>query len=208
MDAKLKVNTRVQGEKLEKDFLAGIVYGQGSENVNIKIKLNDFIKIYEQAGESNLIELDVEGVGKIPVLIKEFQKDPIKGFFIHVDFYKVDMAKEVHAEVPIEFVGESKAVKELGGMLIKNIDSLDVECLPKDLVDHIDIDISVLVELGDLIQVKDIKVPAGLKILNNADDAVISVTEPKEEAVVEKVAPVVEDAKAKATDKPKEEKKA
>lgn len=208
MDAKLKVNTRVQGEKLEKDFLAGIVYGQGSENVNIKIKLNDFIKIYEQAGESNLIELDVEGVGKIPVLIKEFQKDPIKGFFIHVDFYKVDMAKEVHAEVPIKFVGESKAVKELGGMLIKNIDSLDVECLPKDLVDHINIDISVLVELGDLIQVKDIKVPAGLKILNNADDAVISVTEPKEEAVVENVAPVVEDAKVKATDKPKEEKKA
>lgn len=203
MEAKLQAKIRAKSEKLDKDYLAAIVYGPSSENTLIKLKLNDFVKVYEQAGESNLIELDVEGLGKIQVLIKAFQRSPLKDFFTHVDFYKVDMAKEVNAEIPLNFVGESRAVKELGALLIKNIDSLEVECLPKDLVDHIDIDISVLVAFGDLIQVKDIKVSAGLKILNNLDDAVVSVTEPKEEAVKEEVIAVPEAEKAK----PVEEKK-
>ncbi|MDD3711250.1 MAG: 50S ribosomal protein L25 [Patescibacteria group bacterium] len=203
MEAKLQAKIRAKSEKLDRDYLAAIVYGSGSENTLIKLKLNDFIKVYEQAGESNLIELDVESLGKIQVLIKEFQKDPIKGSFIHVDFYKVDMAKEVNAEIPLEFVGESRAVKELGALLIKNIDSLEIECLPKDLVDHIDVDISGLENFGDLIQVKDIKVSSGLKILNNLDDAVVSVTEAKEEVVKEEVVVTPEAEK----DKPIEEKK-
>lgn len=181
MSIKLKVEIRSKKEKLGKDFLAGIIYGPGSENILIKVKMNDFIKVYNQAGESNLIELEIGGSEKIPALIKDYQRDPVKDFYSHVDFYKVDMDKKVTAEIPLDFIGESKAVKELGGLLIKNIDSLEVECLPKDLIDHIDVDISSLLDLGDIIQVKDIKVNNNLKIFNNPDDAVVSVVEPKQE---------------------------
>ncbi len=187
MDVELQASIRSKDEKLDKDCLAAIVYGPGSENTMIKLKINDFVKVYEKAGESNLIELDVDGAGKIQVLIKEYQKSPLKGFFTHVDFYKVDMSKEVSAEIPLSFIGESKAVKELGALFIKNIDSLEVECLPKDLVDHIDVDISGLLEFGDVIQVKDIRVSASLKILNNLDDAVVSVVEPREDRVETKI---------------------
>lgn len=183
MEMNLKVQVREKNEKLASDFMAGVVYGQSMENVLIKIKTNDFIKVYGQAGESNLINLEIEGNGTFQVLVKEVQKDVIKDFFIHVDFYKVDMNKELTAEIPLEFVGESKAIKEQGALLNKSIDEVSVECLPQDLVDHIDIDISVLVNVGDAIFIKDINVPKGIKILNNADDVVATVTEQEEEKV-------------------------
>jgi large subunit ribosomal protein L25 len=183
MEMNLKVQVREKNEKLASDFMAGVVYGQSMENVLIKIKTNDFIKVYGQAGESNLINLEIEGNGTFQVLVKEVQKDVVKDFFIHVDFYKVDMSKELTAEIPLEFVGESKAIKEQGALLNKSINEVSVECLPQDLVDHIDIDISVLVNVGDAIFIKDINVPKGIKILNNADDVVATVTEQVEEKV-------------------------
>lgn len=183
MEMNLKVQVREKNEKLASDFMAGVVYGQSMENVLIKIKTNDFIKVYGQAGESNLINLEIEGNGTFQVLVKEVQKDVVKDFFIHVDFYKVDMNKELTAEIPLEFVGESKAIKEQGALLNKSIDKVSVECLPQDLVDHIDIDISILVNVGDAIFIKDINVPKGIKILNNADDVVATVTEQEEEKV-------------------------
>lgn len=181
MSIKLQAQTRAKKEKLEKNFMNAVVYGQGSENILLKIKTNDFIKVYNEAGESNLVELEIDGKGGFNVLIKDIQKDPIKDFLVHADFYKVDMNKEVNAEIPFNFIGESKAVKELGALLIKNINDISVECLPKDLVDHIDIDISVLTEIGSVIHIKDIKLPAGLKISNNLDDVVATTIEQKEE---------------------------
>lgn len=202
MDIKLKAEKRNQGEKLEKEFVAGVLYGLGVENKTLKLKANEFSKVYSSAGESNLIKLEIDGEEK-NVLIKEIQKDPIKNFITHVDFYQVDMKRVVSAEIPLKFIGESRAMKELGGLLVKNLDELSVECLPGDLLDHITVDISVIQELGQAIHVKDIKVPASFKIFNNPEDSVVTVIEPKEEAVVEEK-PVEE---VPVADK-KEEKKA
>lgn len=184
----LKVQVREKDEKLNPDFMAAVVYGQSLENILIKIRVNDFIKVYEKAGESNLINLEVEGKGNFQVLLKEVQRNVLKGFPIHADFFKVDMNKELNAEIPLEFIGESKAVKEQGALLNKSIDEVSVECLPQDLVDHIDIDISVMENVGDVIFIKDIKVPKGIKILNHSEDVVATVSEPEEEKV-EEVAP-------------------
>ncbi|MCK9438623.1 MAG: 50S ribosomal protein L25 [Patescibacteria group bacterium] len=202
MDIKLKAEKRNQGEKLEKEFVAGVLYGLGVENKTLKLKANEFSKVYSSAGESNLIKLEIDGEEK-NVLIKEIQKDPIKNFITHVDFYQVDMKRVVSAEIPLKFIGESRAMKELGGLLVKNLDELSVECLPGDLLDHITVDISVIQELGQAIYVKDIKVPASFKIFNNPEDSVVTVIEPREEAVVEEK-PVEE---VPVADK-KEEKKA
>ncbi|PKM91412.1 50S ribosomal protein L25 [Candidatus Falkowbacteria bacterium HGW-Falkowbacteria-1] len=182
MKIELKAETREKKEKLDKKFVAAVIYGSGVESKSLKLKLNDFLKVYNLAGESNLIELELEGK-KESVLVKDIQKNPVKGFITHVDFYQVDMAKTITTDIPLEFVGESKAVKELGGMLIKNIDSLSVECLPGDLTDHVSVDISVLSELGGAIYVKDIKISEKIKVLNHANDPVITVVEPREEKV-------------------------
>jgi len=200
MEMNLKVQGREKNEKLAPDFMAGVVYGQSMENVLIKIKTNDFIKVYEKAGESNLINLEIDGKGTFQVLVKELQKDVVKDFFIHVDLYKVDMNKELTAEIPLEFIGESKAMKEQGALLNKSIDEVSVECLPNDLVDHIDIDISVLENIGDAIFIKDMNVPKGIKILNNADDVVATVVEPEEEKVEAVVAAPVAETPAKAVE--------
>lgn len=217
MEMSLKVQLREKGEELTSDFIAAIVYGQSAENILVKVKANDFVKIYEQAGESNLIKLEIEGQNPFQVLIKDTQRDILKDFFIHADFYRVDMNKELSAEIPLEFIGESKAVREQGALLNKAIDEVSVECLPQDLVSHIEIDISVLENIGDAIFIKDINVPQGIKIMNNIDDVVVTVTEQvqEEEEQVEasseegakeaekKEAEKKEDKKAEAADEKK-----
>lgn len=184
MEIKLKTEKRERAEKLPKDQVAAIIYGSGSENQLLKMKGNDFLKVYGVAGVSNLIELELDGK-KNNVIVKEIQKHPVKNNIIHVDFYQVNMKKVIVAEIPFHFIGESKAVKEQGGLLLKGIDYLSVECLPGDLLDHIDIDISLITKIGQSLRVEDLKLPASLKVLANPSDSIVTVAEQREEAVVE-----------------------
>jgi large subunit ribosomal protein L25 len=158
----------------------------------LKLKKADFEKVFAVAGESNLIKLDL-GSSSVNVLVKDMHKDPIKGFFTHVDFYQVNMKEKITAEIPLHFIGESKAVKELGGMLNKEIHEIAVECLPSDLVDHIEIDISVLNTFEDEIRMTDLKLPKGLELVSETDDIIVMVMRPKlEEEEPAEVAPVVD----------------
>lgn len=207
MNIKLKVEKREKKEKLSKGLVAGNLYGPSIKPVSLKLNLNEFIKVYSLAGESNLIELDLDGK-KEKVLIKEIQKDPIKNFIVHIDLYQVDMSKVVSTEIPLRFIGESKAVKELGGLLIKNLNELSIECLPADLIDHIDVDISELKNLGDAIHVSNIFISDKIKVLNNLGDSVVTVIEPKEDKAGEKSTETVVEAKKDAkTDNKSEAKK-
>lgn len=186
MEIKLKAEKREKGEKLAGNFMAAILYGPNIENESLKVKSNDFAKVYSLAGESNLIKLEVAGKSE-NILVKEVQRHPTKGFFTHADLYQVDMSRVITTEIPLNYVGGSKAVKEMGGLLIKNLNEVSVECLPKDLVASIDIDISFLDSLGKTIFIRDLNIPSGLKVMNNIDDSVVSVVEPKEEVVAEEV---------------------
>lgn len=199
----LEVQNRSKKEKVDHNFLPGVVYAPDIETMMIKFKTNDFIKAYTEVGESSLLTLKLADQ-EFKVLVKDVQRDVIKDHFIHVDFYKVDMNKEVSTEIPLEFVGESKAVRELNAQLNKNIDFVSVECLPQDLVSVIEVDISALSEFGDSIHIKDLVLPSGIKVLNHPDNAVVSVTEPQ----IEKEPEVVEEGKTEeADDKVKEEEK-
>ncbi len=178
MTIKLKAQTRETREKLSSDFIPGVLYGKEIKNQILKIKKNDFDKTFKEAGESNLIDLDY-GSGAVKVLVKDTQKDIIKGSFIHVDFYQVNMKEKTTAEIPLAFIGESKAVKELGGTLVKELNVLEVECLPSDLVDHLDIDISVLESFNNAIRVNDLELPSGLTLVRETNDVIAAVREPK-----------------------------
>jgi large subunit ribosomal protein L25 len=172
---------RIKQEKLGKDFISAILYGKGLESKMLKVNKIEFDKVFKEAGESNLIDLNT-GDGVIKVLVKDIQRDVLKNFVTHIDFYQVNMKEKITTEIPLHFMGESKAVKELGGALIKDISALEVECLPGDLVDHIDVDISVLNTFDDAIRINDINLPAGLTLLLHTNEMVAAVKEPKVEA--------------------------
>lgn len=165
----------------EQNLVPAVVYGRGMENQNIEIKTSVFEKIFKQAGESDLIDLKVDEKKPVKVLIQDVQIDPITENFIHIDFHQIRADEKVKVEVEIDFTGQSRAVEELGGILVKNLDTLEIECLPKDLPHRIEVDISAFDNFGNVIYIRDIKAPAGVKILNNSDDSVASIIEPRSE---------------------------
>jgi len=195
MDIILTTQAREKKEKLTPDFVPAVLYGRGIASSSVKVKRGDIDKATQLAGESNLITLEQDGKNK-KVLVKEIQRSGLTGKILHVDFFEVNMADKVTTEIPLHFIGESKAVKELAGLLIKDLDSLEIECLPNDLVDHIDIDISVLKNYHDEITIKDLVLPKGIELINEADRIVVSVLPPRVQ--VEEVATPapVEPAKA------------
>ena len=169
----------IKGEKArEEGLLPAVIYGAGGEAESLALVYSDFVKLYDQAGESSLIDLAVENKDAGKVLIHEVQFDPVKGRPIHVDLRRIDMSKPITANVELIFNGESPAVKELGGTLVKNIEEVEVECLPKDLVNHIDVDLSVLATFDNAIKVSDLKIPAGLTIIEPATDIVVVKAQP------------------------------
>lgn len=208
MELKLQAEKRVRNEKLPADSLAAVLYGKGVTNQSLKIKRLAFEKVFAAAGESNLIDLDY-GDGGAKVLVKDVQHDVLKHVPTHVDFYQVNMKEKITTEIPLHFNGEAKAVRELGGMLMKEVHGIEVECLPGDLVDHIEVDISSLNTFDDVIRISDLALPKGFRLLhNNPEDVVAMVVEPK----AEEPAPAAEAAPAEAAaaapaEKKEEEKK-
>lgn len=193
-EIKLKAQVRQKGEekpeKIRRDnFIPAILYGPNSENQKLKIKKLDFEKTFESAGESSLVDLAIDEKSPVKILIKEVQKGALRDDIIHADLYQVDMKKEITTEIPLHFIGESPAVKELGATLVKDIDGVEVECLPGDLVSHIDVDLSVLKNFHDSIKMGDLKIPAGMKLVNETNDIVALVIEQHVE-VEEAPAPV------------------
>lgn len=194
----------------EQNFIPAILYGHKVKNINLSVKEHDFEKVYKQAGESTLIKLSIKTDEKEKervVLIYDVKKDPVSDKVIHVDFYQVKMDEEISVEVPLVFIGESNAVESDKGVLIKNIQVVEIEALPQDLPSEIKVDISVLKTFDDNIYIKDLKIPEKSKIKNNPEDSVASVIPPRtsaelenlEEAPVEKIEEVEEDDKKSET---------
>jgi large subunit ribosomal protein L25 len=154
------------------------LYGNDVENTQLQCDHKELLKTYAQAGESTLVELDIAGK-KVPVLIHAIDFAPVSDRITHVDFYAVNMKKEVEAHVPMHFDGESPAVKELGGVLVHSLDHIWVRCLPANLPHELHADISSLKEFGDQLTIADIKVPAGVTINEESDQVIASVQEPR-----------------------------
>lgn len=180
----LKVEKReITGKKVEglrqEGQVPAVVYGSETENINITIDYVTFEKVYNKAGESTLINLKLEGNDEMPVLIQEVSYNPVSNKIDHVDFYKIKYGQKLTATAELEFIGEPKAVKELGGTLVTNMEEIEIECLPKDLISKIEVDLAVLKTFEDAIHVKDLKVPDTIKIMANVTDMVAGVARPR-----------------------------
>lgn len=199
-----------------------VLYGHKIDNANLAVDSSEFGKVYRKAGETTLIDLEIDGGKTQKVLVQDLQVDPLSGRVIHIDFNGIDMSQKLEVNVPLKIIGESPAVKELGGILVRTLDELKVRCLPADLVHEIEVNISSLVSFGSHLRVKDIQLPKGLEAVQDANETVITITEPRSDAelaaltekpeadveavkVIEKekkVAEGEEEAPAKATAKP------
>ena len=214
----LKVKPRKElGKKvrvLRRDgFLPAVLYGEKMTVQPISVSYGDFERVYRETGESALLKLDLEGKF-FNVLIYDKKEDPLSGKFIHADFYAVRMDKEIKTKIPFRFVGESSAVKNEGGILVKVLQEIEVESLPQDLPHEIKIELGSLSRIGSRFLIRDIILSKNVKILADSEGTVVLVEAPrseeevaalKEKAVIE-AAPVETEQEVKKAAKAEKEK--
>ncbi len=210
---KLEAKKReIFGKKLkearEQGLVPAIVYGKGKENINLFVGENIFNKIFKNTGENTLIELSIEGEKEIKnVLAHEVQTDPVTDKIIHIDFFEVRMDEEVETEVPLTFIGESLAVKNMGGTLSTNKDSIEVKSLPGNIPKEIEVDISILKTFEDSILAKDLNIPSNVELLTDKEETIAFVNPPRsEEELAELEEKVEEDVESVEKVEEKEEK--
>lgn len=164
----------IKGEKTrEGGALPAVVYGAGGEVISLDLNYTEFAKLFKEAGESSLIDLKIDNQDAGKMLVQEIQFEPISGCMSHVDLRRIDMNKSIEAKVELRFIGESPAVKAMGGTLVHNVNEVEVKCLPSQLVGHIDVDLSGLKTFDDVIKVKDLVLPTGIIIISpNAEDLI------------------------------------
>lgn len=194
---KLQVNPRkITGRAVKvlrrQGLVPANVFGKKRKSVSVQLSAEALAKIYKAAGETSIINLQVEGEKEQhPVLISGIQFHSVTGLPLHADFHEVDLTQKVTATVPLELLGESPAVTDLGGVIVQQLNEIEVEALPMDLPDKLTLDISSLKEFGDTLTIADLKVDATkIQIEVPAETIVVQAQEPQKE---EEPAPVVEE---------------
>lgn len=184
-------DTKLKAKALRRTgLIPAVLYGHGIENKILALDPKAFSKLFNQTGESSLIDLVIDNGQPISVLVKDVQYDLLKDIPAHVDLQQVRMDEAITAEVEFHLVGEAPAVKGLGAILVESLDHLKIECLPGDLQHEIEVDISGLAEFGQSIHISDLKLPVSWKLVGHEpEEVIVSVIEPKVEAE-----PVVEEA--------------
>ena len=162
----------------KKGFLPAVVYGEGIKTQAISTSFVDFERVFRSAGESTLVTLNVEGKTH-NVLIHDVSYDALRGQPIHADFYAVRMDKVIRAKVALEFIGESSAVKNDGGILVKVMHEIEVEALPQDLPHELHVDLGLLSAFESKALVQDITLPKGVKLIADGDEIIALVEAPR-----------------------------
>jgi large subunit ribosomal protein L25 len=178
----------------KQNLIPAVIYGKDVAPLNLVVEYLPFSKLYKEAGESTLIDLKIDEAAPVKVLVQETQIDPRTNKFIHVDFRQIKMTEKIQVAALLKFIGEVPAVKELGGTFVCSMDEVEIECLPGDLVHEIEVDVSGLKTFEDSIQVKDLKAPPGVKILEDIEATIATIEAPltEEELKAELETPVAE----------------
>lgn len=160
--------------------LPGVVYGEGKKATAVQIDTHEFEKLlHHHTSETLLVDIEIEDEGTASVLVKDVQRHPVTSELVHVDLLKVAADRPIQVDISMEIIGEAAGVKT-GGVLELIMHSIGVECLPGDLVESIELDVSEL-EIGTSLKVSDIKLSPKLKLLSDPEAIVVSVAEPRAE---------------------------
>jgi large subunit ribosomal protein L25 len=194
----------VTGKKVRTLRAEGLIpaelYGHGVKNVHLAVSAKDFAKAYKQAGSSTMITLAL-GKETHPAMIHDVTRDSVRDDIVHVDFYQVRLDEKIRARVPLEFVGESPAVKEKNAVINHSLGEVEVEAFPQNMPHAITVDLSSLRDMGESIYVRDLVLPKDV-VVDLEDDVVIaSATEPAPEEVAEAPVTDIADIKAESDEK-------
>lgn len=157
------------------------MYGHDIKSTNLQFDSKELDKVISHEGMAGLVDVVVDEKN-IPSLLKNPQYHPVTDELLHIDVYKVNLKEKITAKVKVEFIGESAAVK-LGNVLMPVTNEIEVECLPTDLPEKVEVDISVLTDLDKMVLVKDLKFGKGIEVKTHEDQVVVKVEEPKEEEI-------------------------
>lgn len=187
--------------------LPAVLYGHGFDSVPLLLLKSEFIKLIRNQGKGGLLDLKIDTEETHKVLLQDYQANPITQDFIHADLYRIRMDEKLRTTVQLVFLGESVAVKQ-GGILIKNYTEIEVECLPKDLVSEIAVDLSLLNNVHDSLKIEDIAVPSGVLVLVPKSEVVVTVAAQAVEEIPASTADLkaIEQAKIEELGKDKEKK--
>lgn len=188
----LKAESRtVFGKKLSKvrkqGLVPGNIFGPDFKSKSISIVYKDLVKTYKLVGETGIVYITVDKEN-IPVLIKTIQKHPLSSSLLHVDFRKIDLLKKIETNVPVKTIGVSEAVTQKAGVLLLQSDTLLVEALPEDIPSNIEVDISIIKEIGQEIKVSDLKKSDKYEVKTPVEKVIVAVIAHKEESIVPETA--------------------
>lgn len=203
----LKVEKRtVLGENVKKLRKTGIfpanIYGKSLKSIAVQAPFTDFMEIYKEAGETGVVDVELDGATH-PVLIHNLQKEYMTKTPIHADFFQVNLKEKIKTMVPVTLIGEPKATADKLGIAMQTLNDIEVEALPTELPEKIEINIEHLAIVGDQITVADIKAPTGVTILTDGGQVVVKIAElvsKEAEAEAAKEAATAEAAKAEGAE--------
>lgn len=176
-------------KKLRKDGkLPGHVFGKGLETELVTVDTDEFLKTFHQAGETGLIDLKIGNEKVRPVLIREVQYDPIKDTPIHIDFYQVNLAQKVKVSVPLTLIGDQPESIHLGeAIVLQTLNEVEVEALPTDLIEKIEVDISSLKNIDDAITIGQLEFDRNKLTISVPDEEIVVKLAPAVTAEMEKL---------------------
>ena len=211
---KRTVKGKQVGALRREGILPGVIYGKigkkTMEPIMVQMNLHEASLIIRTLTGSSLVRIEVEGE-QYPVVLREIQKDIIYGTLRHVDFMALDLTQKLQTAVPIELVGVAPASSNLAAVVVTGISELEIECLPQDMPERIEVDASVLVDMDSVILVKDLNLPDNIDVLTPEDEMIAGVTyvaieeEPEEEAEGELADLLEDEAEPEVIEKGKQE---
>lgn len=184
-----KASRRLHGE----GKLAGIVYGHNAIPTPLVLDRLEFQRVFIKSGRTHLVDLVVDGDRTEKVLVREIQTHPRRLGPIHVDFYQVSLEEKITVEVPVHLVGESAAVKRGDADVLQPIHAVRVECLPTDIPEAFEVDLSPLEDVESEFRISELKVPKGVTVLMDPEELVVKIVH-RRELKVEEEAPALETA--------------
>lgn len=187
-------------KKLRKDgFLPANVYGKDIKSTSVQVKKSEFDTVFKEAGETGLVDLKLDGENR-PVLIHNVQYDYMTHSPLHADFFQVNLKEKVKTMVPLVVIGEPKAVVDKIGLLMQQVSEIEVEALPTDLPENIEINVEHLAQIDEQITVGDLKKPAGVEILTDEGQVVVKIGELVSKETLEQLAADAAAAEAAKTE--------
>lgn len=177
LSAEKRTVTGKQVKKLRREgIVPANIYGKSFESISLQLPMKDFEAVYSKAHETGLVDLTVDKE-TYPVLIHNVQRNPLSHDAIHVDFYKVNLKEKVKTSIPVVAIDEAKAEKDKVGALMQPINEVEVEALPTELPEKIEVSVEHLAAIDDHILVSDLKLPSGVEVLTEAEGTVFRIAE-------------------------------